>query len=179
MLVFGINKSAARKKVVENYPLMSVLPRPDVLKAPYRLTFSRPGHKLFNTSFKYTIGHMEQNENKRFFFLPIDSLPEGVMTNISFEICDNGNLNNMKLWKYLRKELNIPMEPIHFLLTVGEVEGLQVIFMDQQNELINNEISEEMGQTSEVFLNLESENAQDRIEQEITAEMSATSGFNF
>lgn len=134
MLVFGISKAGQLLNKIENdsFPVFTVLPRPaDQLKMSYRMNFNPSALRVMLND-KWTIGQ-EVNEETgvtRTFFVNLVNIPVGVVPNISFEVCNNGNVNNQKLWKHLREILNSDNELLKFKLVTTEIEGINVLVFE-------------------------------------------------
>ena len=120
MIVFGISKARAAITLTQEYeyPVLTVMTRPNVEKMSYRLNFNRAAiNQLYGHRTEYTIGEdiNEETGASTFFLMDVAQLPN-VETNVKFKIAYNGNVNNQKLWKHFRKAFNVPEETFRLKL---------------------------------------------------------------
>lgn len=144
MLVFGISKQGQllTKIEQENVPVMAVLPRPTTgLKMSYRMTFNNRALQLMLRK-TWTIGQdiNEETGVTRNFFIDVANMPAGVVPNITFDVCNNGNVNNQKLWKHFREIFHNENSLLKYKLTTTTIDGITVLLLEEYNpEVLGNE----------------------------------------
>lgn len=150
MIIFGISKKvqAIKKTDSEEFPVLTVLPRPiDATKVSFRMEINDYGLDFMSKQ-QYTFGqNVLEDGTTENCLIDLKHIPAGVDPNLKIEVKANGNVNNMKLWKHLRKLYDVPEETFRLKLEHDTVEGLAVLKMSVYNpdaEEVVFEIPEEM-----------------------------------
>lgn len=141
MLVFGISKTGQLLKTIEqeSFPVMTILPRPAAeVKMSYRMNFNNSALDLM-LKHTWTIGQDVNEETgiTKNFFINVANIPAGVVPNISFTVCNNGNVNNQKLWKHFREIFHNENDLLKYKLTTTTLEGITVLLFEEYNPTLN------------------------------------------